>query len=511
MEVEAITISILKRTLRAWRQGDRSPDELLSLDLLRPYRGISQAERRHHLQQHLLNLVVTQLAEQRRVVNIIPITVMEKTDLLRQVTADFSHSYPKLEAWSALYHRYLSDIALDVRELATAVPGDPTANEKLFQRRTNAGLEMLVDCLQQQEMAAHGCYQHQPHHLRRHLPPPDYAQLFGVEKPLAQLSEWLLAEVGPTFVSVEGMGGIGKTAVARATAYQLAAESHWHDILWLSARQFSLNLESGEMQAEANAARTFDDLIIHLTAQLGQTHLVGLETAVKLQRLQPLLKTDPYLIIIDNLETLADVDILIPHLEMVAQPTRFLLTSRHTMSRFPFVHCLPVSALSYEDSTALVQSELTRRPHIFILTEPIMRQIYTVIGGLPLALKLLAAQLGKFPLDELLNQLDKATPAIIYTYIYNTTWQALRPSSRRLLVDLCDISPDGADLTWLRHMSLLPDKQFQRALAQLIDFCLLEPSGEMDRLVYKMHRLTTTFLQTNILDQWQGDLTEEEE
>jgi hypothetical protein len=460
-------------------------------------------ERRHHLQQHLLNLVERQLAEQRHIVGVMPAAVTDKTSLLHHLTADFSHSYPKLEAWSALYHRYFSAVALDVQELTTAVPGKPAASEKLLQRRLNAGLKLLVGRLQQEEIAAHSRYQRQPHHLRRHLPLPDYAQLFGIDPLLDRLTGWLSDNQAPPFISIEGIGGIGKTAVARAAAHQLATQPQWQDILWISARQHRLDIESGQMRDEKNAAQTFADIVRHLTEQLGQTHLAGLDTAVKVQRLQPLLRGASHLIIIDNLETLADLEALVPHLHPLASPTRFLLTSRHSLSQYPFVACLPVPDLSLDNCRLLIESELARRGQAITLAASDMQAIYNVVGGLPLALKLVAAQMARLNLNKVLAWLQQANWPDPYRYIYQHSWQMLSIEARAFLLEIVDIAAVPAKWELLACIGW-PEQEMKAAVDELIDACLLETDHTTDGLRYYLHRLTVTFLQTDILGWGEG-------
>ncbi|NHZ71884.1 MAG: hypothetical protein GWP17_02210, partial [Aquificales bacterium] len=299
------------------------------------------------------------------------------------------------------------------------------------------------------------------------------------------------------------LGGIGKTSVARAAVYQMA-EQDWADILWISARQYGLD-QRGRMQPVANAVHTFDDMVMRLAEQLGQTHLAGLDTAVKLQRLQPILKDKPHLIVIDNLETAEDVDILIPRLEPLANPTRFLLTSRHTMSRFPFIHILPVTDLSLADGCLLIQSELTRRGKSANLPPQDMGAIYRIVGGLPLALKLVAAQMSRLPLDWVLAQLWQAGQEDPYTYIYRQSWEMLTEPARFLLLDIMDIGPDGETWEWLHLMTDLDGAKLQTAVDELIDASLLEASHLSDAKLYRLHRLTITFLQTDILGGWFDD------
>jgi len=51
-------------------------------------------------------------------------------------------------------------------------------------------------------------------------------------------------------------------------------------------------------------------------------------------------------------------------------------------------------------------------------------------------------------------------------------------------------------------MCPLPEDQFEIALRQLQDYSLIEVSGSPQSPSYNLHRLTITFLQTEILLNW---------
>lgn len=496
-----MTPSLLNDTLRAWRQVEEIPAGLLELDVLRQQGSASRIEREIRLRELVESIVIEQLAEQRRAEGILPDeNGRTRSGLLSAVQADFQPENSELEAWSALYHRYLAQVPISVEQLAAAVP----INVRNFRRRVSSGEQRLLALLQRLEVAEHNRLRHI--RLSRHLPPPEYIQLFGVDALKRELAGLLRRESGPDLVSIEGLGGIGKTALARAVAFELAEESDLEGIAWVSARQTWLN-DQGAIEATPNAATSLADIVSRLTTQLGFAELAGLGVEAKIDRLATFLRSTRHLIIIDNLESVSDVELLLPALAPLTRPTRFLLTSRQALSHYPSVTRFPVQPLSLQDSRSLVEAELRRHGRAVALRQEDMAALYEVIGGMPLALKLIAAQMSHWPLAVLLENLRYArhrVPEQLYTFIYRRSWLALNEQARQLLLSLLPLAPDGEDIEWLRLMSFLPPDDFGDALAQLLDYSLLETAGPPESPRYRLHRLTTTFLQTEVLTAWEG-------
>jgi hypothetical protein len=501
MKISDMTPSLLNDTLRAWRQAEEIPAGLLNLDVLRRQGATSRIERGIRLRELVESLVVEQLSEQRRAEGIsLDEDGRTRNDLLAALRADFQPQNSELEAWSALYHRFLAPVPIRVEHLAAAVP----INVRNFRRRVSNGEQRLLEQLQRLELEEH----HRLRHIRlsRHLPPPEYTQLFGVDSLKRELAALLRRQSGPDLVSIEGLGGIGKTALARAVAFELAENSDLEGIAWVSARQTWLS-DQGAIEATPDAATSLADIVSRLATQLGFAELAGLGVEDKLDRLATFLRSTRHLIIIDNLESVSDVELLLPALTPLTRPTRFLLTSRQALSHYPSVTRFPVQPLSLQDSRALVESELRRHGRAASLKQEDMVALYEVIGGMPLALKLIAAQMSHWPLSVLLENLRDArhrVPEQLYTFIYRRSWLALDEQARQLLLSLLPLAPNGEDIEWLRLMSFLPPDDFSDALAQLLDYSLLETAGPPESPRYRLHRLTTTFLQTEVLNAWEG-------
>ncbi len=498
MDVDAITASLLSEALRAWRAAEPPPPGLLALDILHGPAATSPTERGIRLHDLIASLAAAELARLRAAEVISPDTAAGRAGVLAAVGRDFGRHNTELEEWSAVYHRFLAPVAPGVEELARAAALDA----RNFRRRVDGGVRRLVGRLQRLEMAEHD---HLRHVRRgRHLPPPEYAHLFGVAEAQREVASRLRRDDGPDFISIEGLGGIGKTALARAVAFALAEDSNFDGIAWISARQTWLN-DRGSIETAPDAATSLADIVARLATQLGFVELAGLSAADKLERLAGYLKSTRQLIVIDNLESVSDVELLLPALMPLARPARFLLTSRQTLSHFPAVTRFPVRPLSPEDSRALVESELRRRGRPGALPAVDRAALYEVVGGTPLALKLVAAQMTHWPLPALLDNLRRAnhqTPERLYTFIYQRAWLALGDTARQLLLSLLPLAADGEDVAWLQAMSFLPPDDFDEALGQLLDYSLLETAGSDDAPRYRLHRLTATFLQTEVLAGW---------
>jgi len=339
--------------------------------------------------------------------------------------------------------------------------------------------------------------------LDRHIPLLDDRHLFGVEPLVEQVTRCLRDPEGQTLVVLDGLGGLGKTTVAQAAAASLAESDAFADVLWVSAKQAQL-LPTGEMCALDKPALTFDELLTRLAAQLGRNDLSARSSQEREAALQTMFSTASYLIVIDNLETMTDYHTLIPRLRPLAGMSRFLITSRYSLRQSPGVQVCTVPALSRDDSLALLRHELERQGRA-ISSDETLGAVYQAVGGLPLALKLLAAQLGHLPLSYVLDGLHVArgqSAEALYTFIYRRTWSLLDERAKRLLMSMLLVSPEGEDMDWLRLVSAMPDEEIEGALARLMDFSLVQVSGPLERPLYQIHRLTTTFLQADLLGQW---------
>lgn len=492
----------VKKTLYAMAAGRTLPSVLCNLHALEEP-DLDLDVQRKRLRVFLYDVVIREYNRQRQTVHLPPMRADElltREQMLAYLKEDFRQAQVILEAWSALYARFFAPYPLSVAEMAAGVG----YNERQFRRRVSRGIELLTQVLQEGELAWQRHARRNA--LHKYLPARESGRLFGVDEHVEKLKEILSDSSHAPIVSVEGLGGIGKTALARVVVDLLADELPLAGIAWVSARTHWLDIQ-GDLHTQSTAAHATYDVLTRLATQLEIDDVAGLGMEALLGRLRPHLRTHPFLVVVDNLETVDDVRLLVPALASCAGATRFLLTTRHSAAKFSSVYRFSVPELAFKAAWELFAHELQQRGgRILHDGRMSFAQVFELVGGLPLALKLTAAQLAYLPLDDVLNNLkqgEAASQANLYTYIYRHTWTLLDDEARRLLLAMLWVSPDGEDADWLRVISRLSSDEFYKALQQLQAFSLLEVTGTLSTPLYHLHRLTNTFLRTQILQQWE--------
>ena len=347
--------------------------------------------------------------------------------------------------------------------------------------------------------------------LEQRLPAATYTELFGLDTHLAELSEVLLAPHAPWLVSVEGLGGSGKTALAHQLIQQVAQRgARYVDFGWVSAQQQTLH-PGGSIRLLGEPALTADALIAALAAQLleGTGIPVPVATERALAALEGRLREAPHLIVVDNLETVTDVETLLPTLARLAGPSKFLLTSREAFTGQAEIYHFPVPELAERDAIALMRAEARLRNlrHVAEASDADLRPLFDTVGGNPLALRLVTGQLHLLALPQVVENLREARgkrAEDLYRFIYWDAWQRLPDDARDVLMLMPLFAGDGADLAAISRVSDLPHDPLVQALEYLVRLSLVNVAGDLHHRRYSLHRLTETFLLREVI-KWQDE------
>ncbi len=343
------------------------------------------------------------------------------------------------------------------------------------------------------------------HHITRSRLEARHDQhFFGIATAQAQIHALLQAEARPWIIAIEGIGGIGKTTLANELANSFVESDRFVDIGWVSAKQEEFEPDVGRQSTgrpALNTATLTDELLVQLHDQPPLTA----STQEKQLSLLHLLKARPYLIVIDNLETVVDQEALTPYLRQLANPSKFLITTRFRRQIGAEVYCHVLRELNKTDTLSLIRHEGDVRgiPALAEADTTQLSAIYQVVGGNPLALKMVVGQAGYLPLSQVLKNLEEARGKRVdelYTYIYWQAWQLLNENERQLFLSM-PLVPDAT----FEHLSLasgLDEDAVHDALDRLVRQSLVQVAGDLTERRYRLHRLTETFLMHEVL-KWQ--------
>jgi len=378
------------------------------------------------------------------------------------------------------------------------------ADSSLY-RKQHEAIQRLVEIISTLENKTH---QDTSQNLSARLEVPTYTNLVGVQKHLDNLVEQLVGDGPPWIFALEGIGGIGKTTVADALARVLIDQKRITDIGWVTARESQFILGDGIRTIDTPLLST-NELLDALANQLipelvssgaGPTPITLDE---RLFELKQILKRIPHVVFIDNLETISEIRELLPQLRSVANPTKFVLTTRNIIHGAQDIFYYDVPELSLTDTLALVrqEGELGNLPHLSSASDADLLPIWKTVGGNPLAIRLISGQTRVHSLSNVLNELQHAKgekAEQFYTFIYSQAWSNLDEQTRRVFLAMPLLTDQGGSIERLSSITELDSAGVAHSLDRLVSLNLVDSRGGLNERLYTIHNLTRTFLREQV-------------
>lgn len=381
----------------------------------------------------------------------------------------------------------------DVLEVAAML----NISESSLYYRQRQAVAQLTDILNKLENEASSDWQER---MLSRLPLPSYTRLVGIEEVRRRLLEALLDEQAHFILAIEGLGGLGKTALTDRITRELTKSTHFDDIAWITAKQTHLS-SLGRLQVESTQpALTFPMLIDALADQFALPRSESDSHLQQQRRVRQYIKEQRCLIVVDNLETVADHRNLLPELRKWQGPTKFIVTSRLRLLDEPGIFSLPLAELPLTAAFELIRLEAHRTGFVTLAaaSDEELGQIYAVAGGNPLALKLMVGQLRFHSLDRVLDRFgagrEAASQEGLFEYIYREIWENLGDSSKMALLALTQAGESGFTFDHLTDISGLSESEASMALEELALLSLVDLGGNLNERRYRLHRLTEVFL-----------------
>jgi tetratricopeptide (TPR) repeat protein len=314
-------------------------------------------------------------------------------------------------------------------------------------------------------------------------------------------------------VEISGIGGVGKSALAKHIGWHALEEGLFDAVIWLCARQDHLTSAGVRSSAAREALRSLDDLIETAARVLGASQ-VRIEPDARRRQMIDILTSDRFprgvLVIVDNYESLrADEQERIAAFlfEELPYPCQALITSRHEeLLLTVYAHALPtrvhLECMSEQDATACLEYFLSLQSPPLVTSTAIKQQIVAVADQIPLAMLWLLGQLRYSPrsqaetLQELLGR--RGGPSAILSYIFDHSYALLedQPDARAVLHALIAFSAP-VSLAPLVVVAALPRAAVERAVLLLRQLSLvIREEAEGPR--YALIELTRSYLHSRL-------------
>ncbi|MBN2117728.1 MAG: hypothetical protein JW730_14225 [Anaerolineales bacterium] len=382
------------------------------------------------------------------------------------------------------------------QETALQVAYRRNLSEDVVFQRQRAAIDLLAGVIWEQELELRQARLRQ---METRLESPTYTRLFGVTEKLAELRTQLESNTEPWLVAMEGLGGIGKTSLADALARQLALGIHFSEIGWISARRRMFHL-SGEIETLDDCSDlTLAKLVEELIAQFNLAGLSHQSDAEKLLGVKDFLKSHPCLVVIDNLETVANYRALVLQLTKLVNPSKFLFTTRYSLRDVSGVYIVTLRELPRADAVALIRHEAETRglDDLAVSPETELEAIYRVTGGNPLAIKLMVGQIHSLSIPVVLSRFSagKSKPVEeLLDFLYQAAWQTLDENCRRVLRAMLLVPEEGGRLEQLAAAAELNEDDTVACLHRLVVLSLITVNGSLHERRYSLHPLTQAFV-----------------
>ncbi|MBE9205963.1 ATP-binding protein [Nostoc sp. LEGE 06077] len=266
--------------------------------------------------------------------------------------------------------------------------------------------------------------------IRHNLPKATYT-FVGREAEKERLLELLSSNHAASIITVDGIGGVGKTALAMEVAYQClnASQKNLPDtpifdaIIFTSAKLERLLpigiLPTSQQQRNLSnifraIADTLKDYTI-ITEAAPEEQLNSVHKSLTKQRT---------LLIVDNLETIDDKESVLSFLVDLPRTVKSIITTREQKSIH--VH-IRLTSLPEAKSLELIQQELrTKGDRGIYLTEEEQKKLYKVTDGIPIVIVYAIGRLADSrSLETVLNDLQSPKENVAH-FLFNQDAKSLR-------------------------------------------------------------------------------------
>jgi MinD-like ATPase involved in chromosome partitioning or flagellar assembly len=330
---------------------------------------------------------------------------------------------------------------------------------------------------------------------------PRRAPFYGRDQELGAALRALSPEDRTWGVLLDGIGGIGKTALAVEAAYRCKERGLFDAFIFIAAKQ-NILATSGIHELRP-AARTLEEFLNETARVLDEPGIAQLADDDKRRALLDALRRTRALLIYDNLETMTkeEQESLADFMRELPQGCKAIITSRRRGGEGAL--WLRLEKLEWEAAHAIIESEMMRDSQLANKLqragEARWQELYDETKGSPLALMYILGLIrasATLTFDAALEMLRTNRASGIQKFIFQEARQELTANDATALRTLSFFVPSATFEAWMQVADLS-----RNALETTID--RLSALALVDVLVgeerYALHPLTRDFVRDELL------------
>ncbi len=278
-------------------------------------------------------------------------------------------------------------------------------------------------------------------------------------------------------ISITGVGGVGKSALALEVACRCFKESQKdeqtrHDLIfdifiWTSAKRKSLI--GNKVQNVLSIQSNLDDIIAEIIKIASPDQYKNLPDPQRQYEIAKKILTDyRTLLIVDNMETIEDEKVIsflneLPHL------SKAIITDRRCVQPSVPIH---LRELSKEDSYKLI-SDLCKQ-HSMNLNEEQINDLAMKTGGIPLAILWSISQMSvkNCGSEPVLRSLANTGSSPVLEYLFSESFKQISSNSKKILAAI-SITETSVIGRMLSDWGQLGEHDAQDSLTELMQYALI--------------------------------------
>ena len=379
--------------------------------------------------------------------------------------------------------------------------------------------------------------------IPRNLPPRDYTKFIGRQSQLSNLLRRLAPDYNQHIITVNGIGGVGKTSLALEAAFVCLEKNNpfylntlipsFDAIIFASAKRELMRY--GKIVPRPKWQSKLQDILYTIDNILPDTN-IGIANDIEQQkmRIYEKIKRQRTLLIIDNFETIdsqEDKVLILDFLNQLPAPTKVIITTRESIGGYG-QSIIELDELTKKESFELIQQHIDIKAHFSTDTPEVLlnpqecEKIYKHFGGIPLALIYAIGQRANgYPLKTILEiPKDNNNSEDISSFCFEGSVAPLRktpahnllmslaifenPPTLQALAAVAGLATNSNNMTkgliTLKRLSLVREKERRyRILPLTREYLLTELSHNQDFEQQARENWIQWYL--NFTDEWGGE------